>query len=209
MATVFVRLLLIYFLTILSMRLMGKRQIAQMQMGELVCAFFLSELAAYPVTNQNVPLSYGIIPVVTLICLEVLLSFLSTKWPALRSLLDAAPNPLIRKGHLDRSELARARLSVPELISMLRLKDVTDVGEVDYALLEPSGEISVIKKGEGGLQHLLVSDGRENEKGLRAANMTSADLRRRLSEKNLKLSDVFLLCVNDEGQFVCFRKEEE
>lgn len=206
MSTVFLRLCIIYFITVFSMRLMGKRQIGQMQMSELVCAFFLSELASYPVTNQNVPLTYGIIPVVTLICLEVMLSALSTKIPLLRRALDAAPSALIRQGRLMPSELARARLSVEELLSLLRLKDVTALDEVDYALLEPNGEVSVIPKGKGGMMHLLVADGVKNENGLSGASLTDAELETLLQENGVKENEVFLLCRNDEGALTLLKR---
>lgn len=209
MATVFVRLLLIYFFTVFSMRLMGKRQIGQMQMGELVCAFFLSELAAYPITNQSVPLSYGVISVVTLICLEVLLSFLSTKCARLRRVLDAPPNALICRGRLQQKELARARLSAEELLSLLRLKDAARLEEVDYALLEANGEISVIKKKDGGLQHLLVADGKLHRRGIHGAGLCEDEVHRMLAERGLEAKDVFLFCIDDLSRDTLLTKERQ
>ncbi len=206
MSTVFLRLCIIYFITVLSMRLMGKRQIGQMQMSELVCAFFLSELAAYPVTNQNVPLTYGIIPVVTLICLEVMLSALSTKIPLLRRALDAAPSALIRRGKLMPSELTRARLSLEELLSLLRLKDVTSLDEVDYALLEPNGEVSIVPKGKGGMLHLLIADGVKNENGLKGAGLTEEAVDAILKQQGVTENEVFLLCRNDEGALTLLKR---
>lgn len=207
MSTVFVRLILIYVLTTLSLRLMGKRQIGQMQMSELVTALFLSELAAYPITNQNIPLTYGIIPSVTLICIEVLLSFLSTKSAVVKHLLDSAPSTLIEKGVLRQDELARARLTTEELLSELRLKDVCALEEVDYAILEASGEISVIPKNRGGMQHLLVSDGVFNERGMRGAGMNESGVRAYLKARKLKERDVFLLCKTDDGRYTLITRE--
>lgn len=208
LSTVFLRLIFIYILTTLSLRLMGKRQIGQMQMSELVTALFLSELAAYPITNQNIPLTYGIIPSVSLICIEVILSFLSTKSPLFKRLLDSAPSPLVEKGRLRLDEIARARLTAEELLSELRLKDVPSLKDVDYALLEPSGEISVIRKGEGGLEHLLVSDGVFNARGLSGAGLSEQDVRDYLSRRKRSLSDVFLLCKTDAGIWTLIEKEK-
>ncbi len=207
MSTVFLRLIFIYVLTTLSLRLMGKRQIGQMQMSELVTALFLSELAAFPITNQNIPLIYGIIPSVSLICIEVILSFLSTKSPLFKRLLDSAPSTLIEKGQLRQDELARARLTAEELLSELRLKDVSALELVDYAVLEPSGEISVIRKDEGGFQHLLISDGVFNERGIRGAGLTEKDVTDYLKRRHRKRADIFLLCKTDTDTWTVIEKE--
>lgn len=208
MSTVFVRLLIIYFVTILSIRLMGKRQIGELQMSELVTTFFLSELASYPITNQNIPLTYGIIPVVTLICIEVILSFLSTKVPFFKRLLDFSPSVLVARGKLDQAELSRSRLTIDELLSELRLKDVSGLDEVDYAFLEASGEISIIKKGLGGMTHLLIADGVKNRRGIAGAGITAKQLNDILRRENLSEKEVFLLCLSDSGTITCIRKEK-
>ncbi|MBR6530723.1 MAG: DUF421 domain-containing protein [Clostridia bacterium] len=207
MSTVFLRLILIYFITVISIRLMGKRQIGQMQMSELVTTFFLSELAAYPITNQNVPLTYGILPVITLICIEVILSFLATKFARMKKLIDGAPSILIQKGKLNQSELARARLSIEELLSELRLKDISKLSDVDYTLLEASGKISVVKKNAGGLEHLLIADGTVNTRGLEGADMTKTELDTLLAKHGVHCDDVFLLCKTDAGDVKLIRKE--
>ncbi len=207
MSTVFLRLLIVYFVTVFSIRMMGKRQIGELQMSELVTAFFLSELASYPVTNQNIPLAYGIIPVVTLICMEVILSFLSTKIALVRRLFDCSPSVLIVKGRLDQVELAHCRMTLDELFSQLRLKDVSDLSSVDYALLEPNGQISVIRQGEKGLQHLIIADGVINEKGLSGAGLSAKDLKRILEKEGLTQKEVFLLCMDDEHNSLCIPKE--
>lgn len=207
MTTVFLRIVIVYFVTVFSIRLMGKRQIGQMQMSELVTAFFLSELAAYPVTNQNIPLTYGIIPVVALICIEVLLSFLVTKCAPLKQLLDGAPNLLVCRGVLKQKELSRARLTVEELLEELRLKDCPSLQDADYVLLESSGKISVIQKDRGGLCHLLIADGVLNRRGLKGAGWTKDTLNAVLKKHNLKRKDIFLFTVSDEGELNLIRKE--
>lgn len=223
MTTVFLRLVLVYFVTILSVRLMGKRQIGELQMSELVTAFFLSELATYPVTDSRVPLSYGIIPVVSLICIEVILSYLITKCAPIKRLFDNTPSLLIARGKIRQKELLKNRLTLDELLSQLRLKNIADPSHVDYALLEPNGQISVLTKAafspptrselnleakDSGVSFPLLDDGKLNQDAMRAVGRDKAFLAARLREAGLREKDVFLLAVNDRGEIVLVKKEK-
>jgi len=206
MVTVFLRLIFIYLFTILAIRLMGKRQVGELQMSELVCAFFLSELASYPVTDASIPVTYGILPALALIALEVILSFLTTKIPFLKRLLDSGPSVLIRKGEIDQTELLNNRMTAEELLSQLRLKGTGDLNAVDYALLEPNGQLSVLEKPEekrpraGGFQHLLIADGEIKRKGLSRAGLDRAALKALCAAHGYAQKDLFLLCIDDAGE---------
>lgn len=218
MTTVFFRLLIIYFFTLMSVKFTGKRQVREMQMSELITALFLSELAVYPINDIDIPLSHGVIPVLALISIEVLISLGTVKVPFLRAIFDSKPGYLIKKGKLDIAELKKNRITIDELISELRLAGYPDMSEVYYAILEPSGKLSVIPNSqsrpitpqdhsmsppEKGIVHTVISDGKINEKVLLGIGRDSRWLDKKLKENKIaKAGDVFLFTVNDN--YDCF-----
>ncbi|MBR5615790.1 MAG: DUF421 domain-containing protein, partial [Clostridia bacterium] len=178
MITIFVRTLLIYLMVTGAMRLMGKRQIGQLEVSELITTLLLSEIATLPIENPDIPVLYAVVPIVTLLTLEVCTALLLSRHPRLRRKIEASPSMLIRNGKLDQGELARNRLSVDELFAGLRQQGIGDPDEVAYAILEKNGQLSVIQKEQfrhatpsdlslsvkrEGIMHLLISDGDVNE----------------------------------------------
>ena len=146
MLNIFIRTLILYTLIVVLMRLTGKRQIGQLELTELVTAFMISELASSPITNNSIPLLYGVIPAVTLVCLEVFLSYISLKSRTFRKLIAGSALPLINDGKIDKAQMNKARITVEELISAMRMSGICCVSEVKYAFLEPSGNISFLTK---------------------------------------------------------------
>ncbi|MBE6559030.1 MAG: DUF421 domain-containing protein [Ruminococcaceae bacterium] len=215
MSVILFRTLVIYAFLMLTMRFMGKRQLGELELSELITALLLSEVASLPITNQDIPLSHALLPILTLMALEVLLSGLILKLPFLKKLLGVRPAILIHRGKIDRDTLQSIRISTDELISQLRLKDVTDPGDVEYAILEPNGQISVILSSharpattkelglsvkECGIMHLLVSDGQINDKNLQMAGKDRRWLEKYLKDKKTTLEDVFVLMADDGGR---------
>ena len=148
MITIFIRTVIIYLLLLLTMRILGKRQLGELEISELITTILLSEIASIPIANQDLPIFYAIIPLATIMSIEVLFSFLSSKSPRLKKLLSTSPSTLIVNGTILQKELAKNRISPEELISELRLKNIGDVSNVKYAILEPSGMLSVFPKME-------------------------------------------------------------
>ncbi len=218
------RLLIIYLITVFSMQLMGKRQIGQLQLSELVSAIFISELATYPITNSDIPLAYGILPVITLLALEVLLSYFSIKIPLVKKLFDAKPAYLIKRGRIMQNELLKSRITLDELLSQLRQKGTPDPSKVFYAVLEPNGQLSVVPKtqetpptrndlsisiAEEGISHLVIEDGHINDTALQDTNKDIRWLEKILKAKgNCKMCDVFVMTVTDDGVVFIARKEQ-
>ena len=223
MSVILFRTFIIYACLMLAMRFMGKRQLGELELSELITALLLSEVASLPLTNQDIPLLHALLPILTLISLEVLLSGLSLKLPLLKKLLGVRPAILIHHGKLDRKVMSSIRISTDELLSQLRLKDVTDPTEVEYAILEPNGQISVILSArarpatteelgmeikEHGIMHLLVTDGKVNAKNLQIAGKDERWLEKYLHEHNVKMKDVFLLLADDGGR-VCLQTRKK
>ncbi|MBE6585120.1 MAG: DUF421 domain-containing protein [Ruminococcaceae bacterium] len=223
MSVIFVRTLIIYVILMITMRIMGKRQLGELELSELITAFLLSEVASLPITNRDIPLWHAILPILTLMALEVLLSGLILKLPWLKKLLSVRPAVLIHHGKIDRDAMRGIRLSSEELLSQLRLKDVTDPSEVEYAILEPNGQISVILSSnarpptaeelgmdipERGVMHLLVTDGKVNPKNLQMAGKDELWLRKYLKNNGLNMEDIFMLLIDDGGR-ICLRIREK
>lgn len=223
MLTLLLRLVFIYIFTLLASRCMGKRQIGQLQLSELVSAFFLSELATYCVTDPNIPLLYAVLPILCVILLEIIISFLSTRFPFLRKLIDNAPSYLIRRGKLDQKQMDQNRVTLGELMSQIRQRGIGDIQDVYYAVLESNGTISVIPKAsrqsttpedlqikvtEKGLSHALIVNGKMDLPTLQSLGKNKTWLENQRKSKNLpKAQDIYLLTVTDDGELFWERKD--
>ena len=148
MVTVLIRTAIIYLLLLLALRLTGKRQVGELQISELITTFMISELATSPIQDLSIPLIYSIIPIVFLLCAEIILSFLATKSKKLKKLFFGDPSFIIKNGKLDQDELGKLRIGINEFLWELRIKDVSDIDDVEYAILEQNGKLSVFLKSE-------------------------------------------------------------
>ncbi|MBO4422644.1 MAG: DUF421 domain-containing protein [Clostridia bacterium] len=224
MIVIFLRTVLIYIVLLLLMRLMGKRQIGELQPSELVTTLILSQIASQPIIMQDIPVSYGLVPVCAVVCLEVIASFLMTRVPYLKNLFVGKPSVLIDKGRLRPDEMMRVRLTVEELMSKLRLKGAPDPGEVYYAVMEENGSISVILKAgssslcrsdagveakESGISRLVISDGKVSEENLKLLGKDIRWLDKQLAENGLRSDDVFMMTCNDASDVYIVKKQTE
>ncbi len=214
MITIFVRTVLIYLLLLLTMRLMGKRQLGELEISDLVTTLMLSEIAVLPITNQDIPLTYAIVPILTLMCLEVFLSTAMLHLPFCKRLLTTKPILLIHKGTVQRDQLRKTRISMEELLSELRQQSITDPEQVEYAILEQNGKISIIPKAahrqptvaesgltakETGIMHLLVSDGKIAFYNLKEYGKTESWLRDLLCKHQTVPENLFYFLIDDAG----------
>ncbi len=191
------------------MRLSGKRQIGEIQISELVTTFLLSDIASYPLTDPAIPLLNAIIPIFTIIPLEIIFSFLTTKSARLKKILDGNPGIIILHGKIQKGEMSRARLSMEDLLCELRLKNISCVDEVDYAILEQNGQISVFSKKEAPLSHAVVIDGALNEALLKKIGRNKHWLYQTMQERNINdLRNVFLLSVTDSGNITLIQQKQ-
>ena len=225
MTTALIRTVILYLALMVGLRLLGKRQIGELEPSELVLTLIISDLAAVPMQDFGIPLVNGLLPIVTLLCLSLLLSFLNLKSVRLRSLLCGRPTAIIREGKLLQKEMAKNRLTVDELLEQLRGQGISDLAAVKYAILETSGKVSVfpyareapLTPAAAGLEVpddvvlpiLLINDGRLMERNLRAAGRDTKWLEAQLRSRGLtSAAQVFLLTVDDSGTVVCVPKEE-
>lgn len=212
MAIVAIRTALIYVLLVAAMRVMGKRQLGDLQPTELVVTLLIADMAAVTIENTQLPLLRGVIPILVLVSLEVLISGLMLKVPAVERLVDGHPVIVIDNGRLDQAAMKKLRLSIEDVLSALRQQGVFDLAEVQYAIAETGGSISVYqkpKKGAGDIPFLVVSDGQVSHWGLRMCGQDEAWLQRKLAKAGCQLSEVFLLTADAKGHTHLIKKERE
>lgn len=146
MAISFIRTFILYILVVIGLRTMGKRQIGEMQPSELVVAIMISDLATIPMQETGIPLFSGIIPIFTLIIMEILLSQLSLKNKKFRRMLTGKPNVIIHNGKILSEEMKKIRFNMDDLNEQLRIQGYTGIKDINFAILETNGQLSIIPK---------------------------------------------------------------
>ncbi len=194
-----IRTVILYLLLMAAMRLMGKRQLGELQPSELVVTLLLSDLAAVPMQENGLPLLNGVLPILVLVSVELLLSGVMLKFPPIAKLVSGSPIPIIRDGVVDAAALRRLRMTVEDLDESLRQQDVFDIRQVQYAIAETNGHISVYCYDETEMPVVIISDGTLCDWGMRLCGMTEEALGRYLQKQRCRQQDVFLLTATKEG----------
>lgn len=220
----YLRTILLYLVLILAVRLMGKRQIGEMEPAEFVVTMLIANLAAIPMQDGAIPLYSGLVPILTVLGTELVLSGIIMKNVKLRKLFNGKPVILINNGKLDQKNLWRTRITLDELIAALREKNVLDMSEVQYAILETNGKVTVfpypkhlpasakdagVQAKEQFLPVSLVEDGYVFHENLKLLGKDAQWLQKLLEEKKMCLSETLLLTMEQSGKVVCLKKEEE
>ena len=225
MTTAFFRTVILYLILMVGLRLMGKRQIGELEPSELVLTLIISDLAAVPMQDFGIPLVNGVFPIVTLLCLSMLMSFLSLKSIRFRGLVCGHPTVIIREGKVLQQNMARNRFTVDELYEQLRSQGYSDLSSIKYAILETSGQVSVLPYTKDGpitpkvmdlevqddvtLPVLLINDGHIMSQNLTGSGYDMAWLDKQLKARRLTSPrQVFLMTVDEAGTIVCVAKEE-
>lgn len=223
MVIAFTRTLILYLLIIIGIRLMGKRQVGELEPSELVLALIIADLAAVPMQDFGTPLLAGVIPIFTLLCVTMILSVLTMKSIRFRALICGRPSVIVADGKLRQREMSRNRFTLDELMEELRIQGVADLTTVKYAILETNGRVSVLLKSEEmpvtakqmdlhpqepGLPVILINDGRLLTHNLKGRGLDDVWLQKQLEAHHVRRPDqVFLLTV-DESNTVYFVPRE-
>lgn len=222
MITILIRTFIVYIILITAMRIMGKRQIGELEVSELVTTLMLSEIAAMPIENQDYPVMYAVIPIITLLFIEVFSSVILIKVPWLKSIVSARPSILIRNGVIQQQELRKNRISIEELMCELRAGQCIDPSQVSYAILEKNGKLTIIPKSENsqptlsqlgigaadhGIIHPLVIDGQICQNNLNTSGKSREWLELELASTNIPRSEIYMFGVDDCGKTMIIRRE--
>ena len=223
MALLLLRTFLIYFLIIVAMRLMGKKQLGELQPSELVSTILISNLASISIESPELPLLSSIVPVFVIVSLEILLSALCMASRRAEKLLSGSPRVVIQHGRLDQAQLADLRFTADDLLEALRGKDVFELSDVEFAIVETNGSISVKKNFNTDTpsnQDLeipapkaaqpslpLIVNGHYVEENLRRCGVTRDWAAAQCAQEGCRLEDVFLLMCNDVQETSLIKKE--
>ena len=216
MVIAFLRTIVLYLLIIAGIRLMGKRQVGELEPSELVLALIIADLAAVPMQDFGIPLLSGVIPILTLLCITMLLSVLTMKSVRFRALVCGRPSIIVENGGICQAEMRKNRFTVDELMEELRMKGVTDLSTVKYAILETNGQLSVLPFAnqlpvtaqqmgqcpeDVDLPVVIINDGRVIRHNLQGRGLNQEWLDKRLAEHRVKhTTDVYVLTVDGAGR---------
>lgn len=224
MSVIFLRAIILYALIIFSVRLMGKRQIGELQPSELVITILVSNIATLPIEDSSVPMLMGIVPILTLVCLDILMSWLTLKNRRLRRIVSGTPKVIIRDGIIDQEQLKILRFSIDDLMEAIHEYNIFDISEVQFAVVETTGKISVYQKFQsqtvtpemlklkGASSNppvIVIDDGILLKNALSAVKRDKTWIEEILKKNRLLISEVFLMTVTEEGSYKLVKKEKK
>ncbi len=209
MVSIFIRTIIIYIILNIMLKIMGKRQIGELEVNELVSTLLISEIGALPISDTDIPLLPSIIPILFIAASEVIISVVKNKSNLLKQLVEGDPAYIIYKGRLKQSVLAENRISINEVLTEMRTQGIGDLSEVRYAILEQNGKVSFIKASDSpNIATTLIIDTAPDLKNIKEAGLDMNWITERLNERKIKLSDVFLMTVNEDGKITLIEKEK-
>ena len=222
MTVTFIRALIIYFFVITAVRIMGKRQVGELKPHELVITILLSAIAVIPLEENSMPLANCLVPIMLFISLEILVAALSMKSLKFRNLIQGRPIFIIRKGKLDQKKLRELRFTVDDIVDALRQKDIFDLSEVEDAIIETNGSISVLPKVENkpltpadvgisveekGMPIAIVMDGKPVNEYFNECKIKDSEIELILQTQNRDVKKIMLLTIDDNGNTYLIDKE--
>ena len=224
MLITFLRAIFLYIVVLIVMRLMGKREIGQMQPFELAISIMIADLAATPMAETGIPISNGIIPILGLLVMHLIISTLNIKSTKAREIICGKPSILIYRGKIDEKTLRKERFTINELEERLRDNNIFNIGDVDYAILETSGQVTVIPKPNKmnttpedfniepkyeGISYDLVVDGKIMYKNLEKIGKNYIWLVKQAEKFGIKPEEALIITIDGNNQFFCQALQKE
>lgn len=222
MLITFFRSIVLYIIVLIVMRLMGKREIGQLQPFELAISIMIADLATIPMTEIGIPIFNGIIPILGLLLMHLIISIINLKSLRGREIICGKPTILIYRGKIDEKALKKERFTINELQEKLRGNNIVNLGDVEYAILETSGEVTIIQKPEKrgtipedfnikpdyeGIPYDLVIDGKIMNKNLRSIGKNYSWLKKQVEKFGINPEEALIVTIDGKGQIFCQKKE--
>lgn len=222
MIITFIRAIILYIIVLVVMRLMGKREIGQLQPFELAISIMIADLASIPMTEPGIPITNGIIPILGLLVMHLIISVINIKSIRAREIVCGKPSILIYRGKIDEKVLKKERFTINELQERLRGNNVVNIGDVEYAILETSGQVTVIQKPNKrttipedfdimpdyeGISYDLVVDGKVMYDNLKLIEKNYEWLKKQVAKFGFEPEQALVVTMDGKGQFFCQRKE--
>ena len=218
MLSAFIKTIVLYLCVVIALRLMGKRQLGELQPSEFVVALMISDVAAIPIESDKIPLFQGIVPVFTLVLLEFILSMLVLKSNIMRKIITGTPRQIIKNGNFNKNQLRNLRITFDDINEQIRLAGYSSISQIDSATIETNGQLSIIPKeserpvtcGDLNLSppqthnpYTIISDGKLRKSNLENAGYDEKWLRNKLKKYNISdYSQVAFMSITDENEIV-------
>ena len=209
MITIIIRTVILYLFVTLAIRLMGKRQIGELEVNELVTTLLISEIGALPISDSDIPLLPSLIPILLIASIEIIISIIKNKSALIKRAVEGEPSYIIYKGRLRQKALAENRISINEVLTEMRTQGIADIADIRYAILEQNGKMSFLKTSDSpNISKTLVVDTKPNLQSIKEEGLSEEWLNKVLKERKITLSEVFLLTVNEDGTVNIIKKEK-
>ncbi|WP_407942177.1 DUF421 domain-containing protein [Microaerobacter geothermalis] len=220
--TIFLRTVFVYFFILFILRLMGKREIGKLSIFDLVVSIMIAEAAVILIEDHKKPLVHGVVPIVLLGGIQIIMAYISLKNEKIRSIVDGKPAVLIEKGKINDSEMKKLRYNMDDLMAQLREKDVANVADVEFAILETSGKLSVFTKNDfkgtpipkrprsPGLPMPIIMDGKVNDQNLEKLGVTRFWLKNQLEIFGIRdFKEVAFATIDHRGEIYLDKKDKK
>lgn len=219
-----IRTIILYILIIFAVRIMGKRQLSELQPSELVVTLIIADIASIPMEDNSRPLLSGIVPMLMLVALEIIVSVLMMKNSRFRKIICGSPVMIIKDGNLMQNEMKRLRITTEDLCVQLRQLGVFSLDDVEYCIAETNGKLSVLQKpgkrnptademqikiDDTGIETVIINDGEFLNNSIKLAQTDTANIKKILKKEKTKLSDVFIMTYNQTGDYRIIKKEKK
>lgn len=210
MISILIRTIIIYLILNIMLKMMGKRQIGELEVNELVSTLLISEIASIPISDTCTPLLPSILPILFIAALEVIISVIKNKYSPIKKIVEGSPVYIIYKGRLMQGALRENRISINELLTEMRTQGIGDINDIRYGILEQNGKISLLKNGTAdSLAKPLIIDAVLDEQTMKLEGINEEWIDKKLKERGLTKDMVFLMSVNGEGEISVITKEEK
>ncbi len=224
MSIVLIRAVILYVVIAFSLRLMGKRQLGELQPSELVVTILISNIASIPVEDSSVPMLLGLVPILTLVCVDIIVSACIMKFTKFRKFVIGSPRVIISNGKILQKEMKRLRYTIDDLTEAMRNQQIFDITQVNYAIIETTGKINFMLKRDfenaqrqdvscGGSssdpQTVIIRDGVADHDKLRSMNLQPVWLDKTLADNKVKRDNVFIMTADVNGNYTLIRKDDE
>ena len=209
MLTIIIRSVILFILVIAALRLLGKKQLGELQPSELVTTILISNIATLSLEDPSMPMILGVVPILMIVCIDVLMSGIMMKSARFRKVVTGSPRVIISDGKIDQKELKNLRYTIDDVMEAMRDSDIFDINHVRYAIVETTGKINFVRKDEGNADPpgVIIKDGMVIEEGLIKAGLGKEWLHGVLERRNTEEKDIFLLTACGDGSYTMILRE--
>lgn len=210
MLIVIIRSIILFAIIIVSLRLMGKKQLGELQPSELVTTILISNIATLSLEDPSMPMLLGIVPILMIVCIDVLVSGLMLKSTSFRRMVTGSPKVVISEGKIDQRQMKDLRYTIDDLLEAMRDAEIFDINKVQYAMVETTGKINFYQKSDGTTDPptIIIKDGLLIHEGLLQAGLGESWLNQLFKDKNVRREEIFLLAASGDGSYTLILREK-